>query len=248
MISNTKALYILLALVLSSVAIFCIEKQFLKSAKRGSTISRYEKIPWIDKIRLLVDDFEELVNDKAALRNERFFSYGGAGIALDSSLLDRSVYAGRSAIKVTWSPGEKYGGWGKGVGENLDLDAETDYFNFRIFIPGDKGDNEDLEIIIEEDDNDDHELQKEKDDQWSYTVKIPPAPGWQFISIPLKLFSDSNEGGDHVFNVTRKGGIHTLLFSFPKPDKYVSGHSWYFDFIFFSETKPNFLATTKGLN
>jgi len=246
--SNKRALYILLILVFTSVVLFCLEKQFLKVAKRGSAISRYEKIPWIDKIRLLVDDFEELVNDKASLRNERFFSYGSAGISLDNSLIDKSIYAGQSAIKVTWNSVETYGGWGKGVGENLDLDAETDYFNFRICIPESKDTVEELSIIIEEDDNDDCKLQQEKDDQWTYTARIAPAPGWQFISIPLKLFSDNNEGGDHIFNVTRKGGIHTLVFSFPEKRKYEAGHSWYFDFIFFSEIKPDFRVLTNRLN
>lgn len=72
---------------------------------------------------------------------------------------------------------------------------------------------------------------------WVYKLSITPADKWQIISIPLKDFKDSNAGGDSILNVTRKGGLHTIIFSFDQVDKYTPEHKWYFDFICFTNEK-----------
>lgn len=231
--ANKKAILVLFLLVSTSVLIFCAERKFLVAEKRGSGLTRYENLPWASKILLLVDDFEDM-HDNKELEKEKFFAYGSAHLALSKEKIDKDPIAGGSCLKVTWNPAEPYGGWGKGVGENIDLNAEDDQLNFRIFIPKSNEGNEFLKVTLEEDDNDDGKLQKDKDDQWAATVTLPANDEWQLVSIPLKEFVDDNEGGDHILNVTRKGGLHTVIFSFQQPDKYTTQSAWYFDFVFFS--------------
>jgi hypothetical protein len=245
--ANKKALFILFLLVSTSVLIFCAEQKFLVAEKRGSALSRYEKIPWASRILLLVDDFEDMHEDKD-LEKEKLFTYGSVRFSLNSDRIDKSAMAGTSCLKVSWKPGETYGGWGKGVGENIDLNTETDFLNFRIFIPKSNGESEFLKVIIEEDDNDDGKLQKDKDDQWAATVTLPATDSWQIVSIPLKEFADENEGGDHILNVTRKGGLHTVIFSLLQPDKYTAEHAWYFDFVFFSSEHIDDKQTNNTFN
>jgi len=234
--SNKKALTLLLILVFTSLALFCLEKKFLVAQKRGTGLNSYAKIPWLDKILLLVDDFEGMSADTSLLQ-EKFFEYGSARIGLDTSRIDTHPLALGAALKVTWNGEAEYGGWGKGVGENIDLDVNSDHLTFRIYVPKTNPDDELIKIILEEDDNDDGKLQKDKDDTWFCLASVEPRDEWQLLSIPLKDFKDENDGGDHVFNVNRKGGLHTIIFSMMRTDKYTPASAWYFDFIFFSAEK-----------
>jgi hypothetical protein len=245
--ANKKAILILFFLVSTSVLIFCAEQKFLVAEKRGSALSRYEKIPWASRILLLVDDFEDM-SDNKDLERERLFTYGSARFSLNNDRVDKNPMAGVSCLKVSWQPGEAYGGWGKGVGENIDLNSDNDYLNFRVFIPKSNGESDFIKIIFEEDDNDDGKLQKDKDDQWAATITLPSKDEWQLVSIPLKDFVDDNEGGDHILNVNRKGGLHTVIFSFQQPDKYTAQHVWYFDFVFFSSEHIDDKQTSNILN
>lgn len=244
--SNQRGVAILMALVLTSLAIFCAERKFLVPQKRGSTLNKYEKMPWLSQVLLLAEDFEELAADSANLQKEQFFSYGGASISPDKEAADPNLPVGASALKVTWNASQPYGGWGKGVGANIDLNPETDYLNFYVkFPPAASYPKETLKVVLEEDDNDNGKLDKDLDDAWAYTATIPATGKWQLVSIPLKDFTDDNEGGDHLLNITRKGGIHTMIFSLMQPDKYTKGQAWYFDFIFFSSGKIDTSAPDK---
>jgi hypothetical protein len=244
--SNQRGLAILLALVLTSLAIFCAEKKFLVPQKRGSTLNKYEKMPWLNQVLMLAEDFEELATDSASLQKEHFFSYGGASISAEKESADADLPVGGSALKVTWNASQPYGGWGKGIGANINLNTETDYLNFYVkFPPAAAYPKETLKVVLEEDDNDNGKLDKDLDDAWTYTATIAATGRWQLICIPLKDFTDDNEGGDHVLNITRKGGIHTMIFSLMQPDKYTKGQTWYFDFIFFSAGKIDASAPDK---
>lgn len=235
--SNSKALKILGILLLTVAGVFALETKFLVPEIRGESLTRYEKIPWFSKIILLVEDFEGLTNDSAAISKEKFFSYGSAAITADTLLPDQSVIRSRTAMKINWTAKENYGGWGKGVGKNINLDPETDHLTFRIYIPKSNGHPEILKVIFEEDDNNDGILQQDKDDSWTHVLTIPEKNEWQLISIPLSLFSDGNPGGDGQLNVSRKGGLHNIIFSFEQAGKYNSSHCWYFDFICFTSGK-----------
>jgi hypothetical protein len=235
--SNKRAVIILLTLILSSIIIFFSEKKLLAVSPRGGALSSYEKIPWTDKILLLIEDFEGMNADTTALVKAKFFTFGSAKISLDHLHIDNNLIASKTDLKVEWKGTDSYGGWGKGVGANIDLNPETDYLNFRIYVPKSNGHDETIKITLEEDDNDDGILEKDKDDVWVCKTDITAKNQWQIISIPLKSFTDDNQGGDHIFNITRKGGLHTIIFSFERPDLYTQNHTWYFDFICFSNKK-----------
>lgn len=241
--SNKRALIILQMLVLTAVVIFLVEQKFLVVEARGATLSHYEHVSGMEKVLLLVEDFEGLSRPDSVLRGDSllktigFFSYGSARISLDHSQVDKNPLASKTALMVQWIPSESYGGWGRGVGANIELDPLTDYINFRIMVPKSNGHDDVLKIIMEEDDNENGILDPDRDDKWSATVNVHALDQWQTISIPLKDFVDENEAGDHIFNVTRKGGLHNIIFNFEQPGIYANNHRWYFDFICFSNDK-----------
>lgn len=235
--SNRNAIKILITLVLVVAMVFSAEKKFLVLELRGETISNYEKIKWHDKIILLVEDFEGLKSDSLSLTSEGFFSYGSIKTSLDNSLVDNNIITSKTTFKAEWNGKENYGGWGKGVGKDIELNPLTDYLNFRLYVPPGNGTNQIIKIIFEEEDNHDGILQQDKDDGWYYVLNVSGNEKWQFISIPIKDFKDNNAGGDGILNVTKKGGLHTIIFSFEQTEKHISNHKWYFDFICFTNKK-----------
>jgi hypothetical protein len=248
--SNKRAFFILAMLFLTAVTIFCAEKKFLKVEKRGTVLSRYEHIKWFDKMILLVEDFEGFTrSDSAILQREAFFSYGSVKISLDTSQVDaNTVTASKTAIKAEWKGAEQFGGWGRGIGINIDLDTATDYLNFRVYVPKGNGNDEVIKVILQEDDVEDGKFKADQDDEWFCNVTIPAKDQWQTISVPLKSFSDGNNGGDGIMNITRRGGLHNIIFSFEQFEKYTANNKWYFDFIFFSNEKLDENAFENNLN
>jgi hypothetical protein len=237
--SDTKALVILLYLVLTTALIFFAERKCLVAQPRGSQTSAYGNLPWKDKILLLIEDFEKLNNDTATLHQANFFNYGSIVLGIDHNKVDHTILSANSDLKVVWKGGkESYGGWGKGVGQNLDLDGSKNYFTFRFYNPKNNG-SDFVKVIMQEDDNDDGIYQEDKDDEWVQRAHASGKDEWQIISIPLRSFYDNNKGGDGKFNVTRKGGIHNIAFSFEKNDRYAAGRIWYFDFICITSEKIN---------
>jgi hypothetical protein len=241
--SNKRALFILQMLVITAVVIFLIEKKFLIVESRGATLSHYEHVNGMEKVLLLVEDFEgisrpdSVVKGDSLLKTLGFFSYGSVKISVDHSQVDKNPLASKTALMVQWIPTEGYGGWGRGVGANTEFDPLTDYLNFRIYVPKSNGHDEVLKVIMEEDDNENGILDPEFDDKWAAKVDVAALDQWQTISIPLKNFTDENQGGDHIFNITRKGGLHNVIFNFEQPSLYTNNHKWYFDFICFSNDK-----------
>lgn len=235
--SNKRALKTLLTLVLVVLTIFTFEQKFLVATIRGETLTNYASINWTNNIILLIDDFEGLANDSVAIGKASFFGYGSAKLALDNDRVDKNIIASKSCMKIQWISRENYGGWGKGVGKNIDLNTEKDFLSFRVFVPKSNGENH-LKIMLEEDDNFDGTLQQDKDDSWFYKLNLTGNDRWEFVSIPLKDFADNNPGaGDGVLNISRKSGLHTILFAFEDTDKYTSDFKWYFDFVCFTNQK-----------
>jgi len=238
--TNGKAVMILMALVGISVLIFLAEKKYLVAQPRGSTVRNYQRLPWAEQIIFLVEDFEGLSKgDAGTMHKAKFFSYGSTQISVDHSMVDKDRMASKTALKIEWIPdatNDYYGGWGKGVGSNIDLDTATDYFNLRIYLPQANGEDS-IKISLQEDDDDDGVFKEDEDDVWIYPLSVSAKDEWQLISIPLKDFTDENKGGDGIFNVTKKSGIHNIVFSLMKPDTYKQSRSWYFDFICFTSMK-----------
>lgn len=241
---NKRAFFILQMLVITALGIFFLEQNFLIVEARGATISHY-RFSEADKVILLIEDFEglESKNPDSLMKTAGFFNFGSAVINLDHKQVDKNLLASKTALHAKWNSTEKYGGWGKGVGANINLDPETDYVNFRFFLPVSNG-NDVIKIIMEEDDNENGKLEAEADDKWSSTVKVTAKNEWQLVSVSLKDFKDENPGGDAVFNVSRKGGLHNIIFTFEDPARYSNEHNWYFDFICLSSGK---LTDTQAL-
>src|ERR1035437_9264850 len=233
--SDKRAIIILLTLVVTAILAFRLEKKFLFVEKRGTALSHYEdKITWTDKIILLVEDFEGLTKVDS-LKKESFFTFGSVKISVDTILIDGNAISSKSSLKVEWDSTINYGGWGKGLGINIDLDPNTDYLNFRAYVPASNGNDEKIKIVIQEDDLNDGIYDPATDDEWNYIADIKAKNQWQIVSIPLKNFFDANKGGDGILNITRKGGLHNIAFGFNQPEKYTKHHKWYFDFVFFSK-------------
>ncbi|MBA3662739.1 MAG: hypothetical protein H0W61_00835 [Bacteroidetes bacterium] len=241
--TNKRAFFILQMLVASAVIIFMLEKKLLISESRGATLSNYQNVNEVDKVILLMEDFEGLSKpDSIALgdsllKANGFFSFGSTQIELNHDKIDKNPMASKTALKVNWLSTEGYGGWGKGVGANIELDTLTDHLTFRIYVPQSNGEEEKIKVILEEDDNENGKLEKEADDTFFAHITVKPSDKWQIISIPLKDFKDENPGGDKILNVTRKGGLHNVIFVFEQPDRYTKDHHWYFDFICFTNDK-----------
>lgn len=238
--SNKKALIILQLLIFTVITIFVLEKKFLISESRGATLSQYSDFAGISDVILLVEDFEGFdTNGKtdSILQISGFFNYGSISLDLDTKHVDKDPLAAATAIKAIWNPREAYGGWGKGVGANIELNPQTDFVNFRILLPDTTLEEDQIRVMLQEDDDEDGVLDEKKDDKWGFVLKIKPSAGWQMISLPLKDFVHEGEGGDGVFNVDRKGGLHNIIFNFEKADAYAPGHCWYFDFICFTSGK-----------
>src|SRR5688572_7350857 len=170
--SNKRALMILQMLVLTAVVIFFLEKKFLVYETRGATLSHYEDVSGMDKVLLLVDDFEGLsepganVKTDSILKTSGFFDYGSAKISLDHERVDKNPLASKTALAVKWNSTDPYGGWGKGVGANIELNTLTDYLNFRVFVPASLGRDEILKVMLQEDDDENGILDETKDDKW----------------------------------------------------------------------------------
>ena len=242
--SNKRALLILLMLVLTAVVIFKGERKFLITESRGSTLSKYEAVKGADDIMLLIEDFEGFtptgsgsIKD-SVLKSNGFWNFGSAKITIDHSCVDCDPMASKSGLKIEWEGADQFGGWGKGVGANIELDPLTDYLNFRVYFPVSNMKKNRIKIIIAEDDNEDAILEETQDDSWFCKVNITEKDQWQLISVPLKDFVDGNVGGDGIFNVTRRGGLHTITFVLDQPEEYVQGQKWYFDFINISHGIP----------
>ena len=234
---NKPALKTLSALLIVVAIIFSIEKKFLVHELRGETITKYETIKWIDQVVLLIDDFEGLT-DTTSLQKASFFGYGNAKISIDSTQTDKNTIASKNCVKIQWGGSYNYGGWGKGVGKNINLNTATDHINFRVLIPKTNGDTANLKLMLEEDDNFNGTLDQDKDDSWFYKLPLYATGKWELISIPLKDFIENNPGaGDGIFNISRKSGLHTILFSFENVEKFTPNHTWYFDFICFTTEK-----------
>jgi hypothetical protein len=230
---NKPALKTLSVLLIVVAFLFSIEKHFLVPDARGEAMSNYSSLKWNDNIVLLIDDFEGLT-DSVSLVKTNFFGYGNCRIIPDSLQTDGNAIALKTCLKVQWEGKNNFGGWGKGVGKNIDINTATDHLNFRIFSPKTNTDTTLIKIMLEEDDDFNGKLEQDKDDSWFYKLPVISSDKWQLISIPLTKFTDGNAGGDGQLNITRKGGLHTVIFAYENTDKYKQDSKWYFDFICFT--------------
>jgi hypothetical protein len=128
------------------------------------------------------------------------------------------------------------GTFGRGIFRFIEFDVNKDAFNFYFYNPSSNISDALLDIIITEDDNQNNSYSYADDDAWKKSLSIPAGAGWQLISIPLKDFTDSNPGGNGLFDAAftdAKGMLLTVEFIFHKN---TTGSSvFYLDMICFTD-------------
>jgi beta-mannanase len=195
------------------------------------------------QMKYLAEDFEGLGVGTSDINPNGLFTFGFIEASVETNS-EKHSYTGARCLKI-WKKGKQtFGGWGKGVGANLELDQRSDHLNFYVYfplLPGLKTNATTLKIFLQEDDNLDNAYEKEKDDAWTYSIDIENCKKndpWQLISIPLAQFKDSNPGGDGTFNVSyKKGKLFTIIFNLGEKTGIKDGQECFFDLICFSKGK-----------
>ncbi|MBC7695345.1 MAG: hypothetical protein H7141_07875 [Burkholderiales bacterium] len=200
--------------------------------------------PCKSQLKFIIDDFEGFSNGTSDLKDNGVFSFGNIKASIVSHLnLKRTPpdYLGNRYIILKNDIYKEFGGWGKGICVNVELDPANDYFNFYVNQP-DPLSGKKIKIQLQEDDNDSNKYEKESDDNFVYTMEIVPSgKEWQLVTIPLSKFKDENSGGDESFNCTyKKGKLLCFIISFENIQKGSYGslkknQEIYFDFFSFSK-------------
>ncbi|MCW3070404.1 MAG: hypothetical protein JWO44_294 [Bacteroidetes bacterium] len=186
------------------------------------------------QLKFIIEDFEGIDYGPSDLKPNGLFCYGNIKINVDGTMAVPQAYSGERSLRVNKDGPQIFGGWGKGISMNVELDVRTDYLNFYMYSGTTNGIST-VKIELQEDDSGDGAYDKNLDDSWILTQKIDPKNSWQLISIPLSKFKDSNEGGDDGFNVSYKNGkLLSLIFSFDE-NKTAVKPVWSFDFICLSQ-------------
>lgn len=221
-------------------------------------------VPTHAQLKFVIEDFEGLADGSSSSDNKQngIFTFGNIKSSIVSKKDKQLSYLGDRCIKLEKEGKATYGGWGKGIGLNIELDPKQDYLNLYVCQPTINKNNS-LKIELQEDDNGDNVYEKDLDDSWNYVhkfdTKSPSAEtqniqmDWELISIPLSKFKDSNPSGDGIFNINYKQGkLLCFIISFiNSPELQGSSvqeknkQTWYFDFISFS--KGNLPIGSQGI-
>lgn len=192
------------------------------------------------QLKYIIDDFEGFANGKNDLKKHGVFSFGYAEAEIGYEPTDRTPanadFMGERYITLKRKDNREYGGWGKGLGHYVQLNATSDHLNFYFNVTANKAVA--VRIELQEDDNGDGKFKSEEDDAWVsvQTLKGSKTKDWQLLSIPLIAFKDGNKGGDGVFNCDYKGGkLVCFLICFVDPHQLGSETLLSFDFISFSQ-------------
>lgn len=194
------------------------------------------------QIKFIVEDFEGFADGVSDLKPNGVFTYGNIKATVDYRMDAQQAYSGERFLRIYKDGKTDFGGWGKGISQNIELNPDKDYFNFYIYLTETTG-TDTIKIELQEDDNDNYIYEKDMDDSWTYKLKIEKKNTWQLISVPLNKFKDANRGGDGVFNISYKNG-KLLILIFNLLNTLTNSQNCSFDFICFSEGK---LPTGQGL-
>lgn len=190
--------------------------------------------PCFSQLKFLIEDFEGFADGTEDLKPNGIFTYGNVKGNIDYRMDGSRAYSGERFLRLYRNGAAEYGGWGKGIGLNMELDVATDYLNFYINVRN----IDSVKIELQEDDNQDNKFSTVMDDSWACTLVIPRKNEWHLISVPLSKFMDSNAGGDKVFNVTYAAGkLMTLIMSFKGSGSSGYDQSGSLDFLCFSKGK-----------
>lgn len=137
-------------------------------------------------------------------------------------------------LNLNWSAGN--GAFGRGISRFIEFDPTADVLNFYFYNPVSNSANASVEVRVGDDDDGDNAFSMVSDDIWVKNVTISGSSGWQLIAVPLSGLSDSNTGGNGVFDVAftdTKGMLLFLEFRFAQNSS--SNAVYYMDMIAFSE-------------
>ncbi|HEX8515981.1 MAG TPA: metallophosphoesterase [Bacteroidia bacterium] len=139
-------------------------------------------------------------------------------------------------INLGWNKGN--GAFGRGISRYVEFDHNLDRLNFFFYNPVSNNQDAVFDVVIADDDNFSNSYQLAYDDTWKRSLVLPGSSGWQFISIPLKDFTDMNTGGNGIFDIaftSNKGMLLMTEFRFRKPSSTAGNPTFYLDMINFSE-------------
>jgi hypothetical protein len=166
------------------------------------------------------------------------YSFGDLTYKVSANPLPASDMLGDRVLQldVTWNQG--YAAFGRGISRFLQLQPSGDQLNFYFYNPVANQQPSEVIVSIADDDNLSNTHETASDDSWKKTISVPVGPGWQLISIPLIDFTDSNTGGNGVFDVgwSSSGGMLLLVeLRFNKPLSAPAAATYYIDMICFSD-------------
>jgi hypothetical protein len=188
------------------------------------------------QLRFLIEDFEGMAAGQDILSPEGIYTYGSTAAKADNQYTTGKGYSGSRCVRIEWKGREPFGGWGKGVGTTMQLDASTDHLVFFAYVPAGNKKGTSLTVMLTEDDDHNGRFEDGSDDSWISAISLSPKNEWQMIDIPLADFTDNNKGGDGACNITyRDGQLLTLSMSFDNARHIPQGTEWYFDFICFAK-------------
>ncbi|MES2284143.1 MAG: Ig-like domain-containing protein [Bacteroidota bacterium] len=193
--------------------------------------------PSFSQLKSIVYDFDGLHIDQTNLPdfdykvNDLTYKIATNPIASKEVLGDRVL-----KMNLNWNSGN--GSFGRKIERYIELNPSSDILNFYFYNPLSNNQNATIEVLISEDDDQSNTYDFNKDDLWLKKLTLPNSSGWQFISIPLSDFSDSNAGGNGIFDATFSGNKGMLLkveFKFNKNNTSLSNPTFFIDLICFSD-------------
>ncbi len=139
-------------------------------------------------------------------------------------------------LNLVWNNG--YGTFGRGISRFIEFNPNTDMFNFYFYNPVSNNQSATFDVVITDDDNQNNTYESDSDDTWKKSFTVAGSSGWQLFSVPLSSFTDSNTGGNGIFDIafTNNAGMLLMVeFQFTKPAVGVSNPIFYLDMINFSD-------------
>jgi hypothetical protein len=188
-------------------------------------------------LKYLIYDFDGLNTGQTNLPDGEFKN-GDLEHFVEPNPLAASAVLGDRVLRLelTWQNGG--GEFGKALMRFIDLNAGADYFSFYIYSPLSNSGDADIRLLIAEDDNGNDLFEDGSDDKWAISVKVPRAPSWQLVTLPLSSFADYNSGGNGAFDAGYSGN-GGMLFSvgllFLKPGGDSAHDTYYIDMLAFSD-------------
>src|SRR5688572_3403287 len=104
------------------------------------------------QLKFLAEDFEGFADGRSELTDNGIYTFGSIKASIDGKPCNGKTYSGKKAIRIEKEGKAEFGGWGKGLSRNIELDQRTDYFNFYV-LQESNGPTLEVKIELQEDDD-----------------------------------------------------------------------------------------------